>query len=148
MPVFNHRKHIAGFLILVSFIITFILLNQQIVNLFFPNPLLVLSQKLQNPTITSEEKVVLINSFTEKADTDTQLSVSVSNNKINELTKQLKNKELSLKEKERLINDKELGLARANKPVMALGGGLFVLFVLVILNFYLDYRHFKKNSPQ
>jgi hypothetical protein len=69
------------------------------------------------------------------------MSVSVPENPFNKLAVQLKEKEADLAQKEQDLNAREQALNNHNNPLMiVLVIGIGVLFVLILLNYYLDYR--------
>jgi len=77
------------------------------------------------------------------------MSISVPENPFNRLALQLKEKEERLVQKEQELNQKESELDSANnfsqnKLVFILMVGIIILFVLVLLNYYFDYRRKKK----
>lgn len=143
----NHGHHLIGLLFFLSLLSLLLIFNQRLINLFFPDPFFLLSRQLQKPNITSSEKQKLISAYLEKTENTTQVLVGVSKNQINELNRQLKNKELSLEEKEKLILAKEQELKNRDWLLIILMIALGLMFLLLILNFYLDYRHLKNNSP-
>ena len=77
------------------------------------------------------------------------VSMSVSENPFNTLAQQLEEKEAQLQEKEKALEQKETGLGGQifpsfDKIILGLIAGLLIiLFVLILLNFYFDYRHRK-----
>jgi hypothetical protein len=73
------------------------------------------------------------------------MSVSVSENPYNKLALQLKDKENQLNQREQDLAVRETKLQDQNltwqtKLILVLGAGIIVLFVLILVNFYLDYR--------
>lgn len=68
-----------------------------------------------------------------------EVKTNILPNPINTLNKQLQEKEAELFKKETEINNRQ---APAQKQIF-IGGG--IILTLVLLNFYLDYRH-RKNS--
>ena len=76
------------------------------------------------------------------------MSVSVPENPFNLIALQLKDKENQLNQKEQELNKKELDLDKtpSNNAVLLyiLTVGIGVLFVLIMLNYYFDYRRRKK----
>lgn len=77
------------------------------------------------------------------------ISTSVPENPFNKLASQLKEKEAELTIKEQELNLKAEELKTGNQGqdilVMVLGIGIVILFALVLLNYYLDYRR-RKNE--
>ncbi len=75
------------------------------------------------------------------------VSTSVKDNGINSVVKILKEKEASLQEKEQVLKDREtaVGDKKNNIYLIILAGGS-ALLALIVLNFYLDYQHKKKNQ--
>lgn len=78
------------------------------------------------------------------------MNTSVPENPINRLAMQLKEKEdrlsaleADLNEREKALND--LDLEGQNKLLMAMAAGIAILFVLLVINFYLDYRRRRKE---
>lgn len=77
------------------------------------------------------------------------LNVSIPENPINKLALQLKEKEESLNTREQELSAREqnLSLGKGGSQgilIMILGIGIIVLFVLVLFNYYLDYK--RRNS--
>jgi len=73
------------------------------------------------------------------------LSVSVPENPFNELAFSLKQKEGRLAEREKALDLKEAEIQKKsglgeNKFTLAIVLGIVILFILVTLNYYLDYR--------
>ena len=147
MPPLNHIKHIIGLMFFLIVLALLIFFNDRVINLFFPNQLMVLSRQLQNQNISPNEKEQLINLYVEETENNTKLLVGVPKNRINELNQQLRNKELSLLEKEKLIFAKEQELKTRYSGIVVMGVIIFILFALLILNFYLDYRHHQNSPP-
>ena len=77
------------------------------------------------------------------------VSTSVPENPFNKLASQLKEKEeaLALKEQELNLKAEELSSDNGGQDILiiVLGAGIVVLFGLVLLNYYLDYRR-RKNE--
>ncbi|MFH0892553.1 MAG: hypothetical protein V1867_07330 [Candidatus Falkowbacteria bacterium] len=75
------------------------------------------------------------------------MSISVPENPINKLALELKQKEEGLDQRERELNEREKELARSSawndNMYLFMGGGIVVLFFLVLMNFYLDMRRRK-----
>ena len=75
------------------------------------------------------------------------MSTSVPENPFNNLALQLKEKENRLTLKENELNDREKALnSGGNLPLLLMGAGIIVLFVLVLVNYYLDFRRKKMNG--
>ncbi len=68
-----------------------------------------------------------------------EVHTSIPPNQISELNRQLQNKEAELIQKEAALENKPNPL---QSHFLAAGG---IIFILLALNFYLDYRH-RKNS--
>ena len=80
------------------------------------------------------------------------LSVSVPENPINKLALELKQKEDQLDQKELDLNQREAEIekqidAKYNPAIIILSAGILVLFFLILVNYFLDYRR-KKVTPQ
>ncbi|KKQ61400.1 MAG: hypothetical protein US83_C0006G0040 [Candidatus Falkowbacteria bacterium GW2011_GWC2_38_22] len=78
------------------------------------------------------------------------MSSSVAENPFNKLALDLKNKENSLSQKEQALNAREAELnsrSGLNQTVLlwVVIVGIFILFILIIINFILDYRR-RKNE--
>ena len=76
------------------------------------------------------------------------ISTSVPENPYNKLAKDLRDKEdeLDLREQELFEKEKALGSGgQKDFLVIAMGAGIIVLFTLVLLNYYLDYKR-RKNE--
>ena len=77
------------------------------------------------------------------------MSVSVPENPFNRLALQLKEKEERLNQKEIELSEREKDLRNIksgqNRLVTGLLVGIVILFGLVILNYYLDWRRRKKE---
>ena len=78
------------------------------------------------------------------------MSVSVQENPFNKLALQLKEKEDKLNQREEDLAARESVLNTPNtfqaKLILFLAIGITVLFILVIVNFYLDYKRRKKRA--
>ncbi|MCU0679627.1 MAG: hypothetical protein MUC28_04260 [Planctomycetes bacterium] len=77
------------------------------------------------------------------------MSTSVPENPFNKLALDLKEKEDRLNQKERDLREREKVLTDApsqNKLILILGVGTVFLFVLILLNYYFDYRRRKIAS--
>jgi hypothetical protein len=78
------------------------------------------------------------------------MSVGVPENPINKLAMQLKEKEEDLNERERALADKEAGLVNPSRGdrmiIWIMGLGIITLFILILVNFYLDRRYRKKKE--
>lgn len=77
------------------------------------------------------------------------MSVGVPENEYNKIAAQLEAKEKSLLEKERELKNLELEITRSYKGnewvIIFLSIGIVVLFILVGLNYYLDYKRRKRE---
>ena len=78
------------------------------------------------------------------------MSISVPENPFNKLALQLKEREIELDARERDLAGKELALnnifgKQFNFTILALSIGIGILFILVVFNYYLDYRRKKKK---
>jgi hypothetical protein len=77
------------------------------------------------------------------------MSVSVPENPFNRLALQLKEKEERLNQKEIELSEREKILREANRGqerlVIGLTVGIVILFGLIVLNYYLDYRRRSKE---
>ncbi len=77
------------------------------------------------------------------------MSMSIPENPVNKLALELSNKEKSLADREADLRKREEGLAKQpnnDRLVMILlGAGIILLFVLIIINFYLDRRYRRKE---
>jgi hypothetical protein len=76
------------------------------------------------------------------------MSISVPENPFNRLALDLKNKEERLDERERLLNEKEENLQarlnpKENFSLALMAGGIVVLFILLMLNYYFDWKRRK-----
>jgi len=85
--------------------------------------------------------------FVAQVGSEIGVSVSVPPNPFNQLAQQLEEKEISLLEKEKELEQKEAELSEKNISerenrflFLILGGGILLVLILIILNFYLDYR--------
>lgn len=79
------------------------------------------------------------------------MSVGVGENPVNKIAKQLKDKETELNQKEYdlLIREKSLAdntIARQRMLIIVMAVGIIILFILVTLNYYLDYRRRKDKA--
>jgi hypothetical protein len=78
------------------------------------------------------------------------VSVSVEPNPFSQLAQQLKEKEIQLQEKEKILAQRETELRDRDflgggKIILGLISGLLIiLFILILLNFYLDYKRRRK----
>ncbi len=96
--------------------------------------------------------VEIFSYFRAQIGTTVGMSVGVAENPFNTLAKQLKEKELRLKEKEELLNAKEIELeekkfSRAGEVILAIILAIIIIqFILILLNFYLDYKNRKRNT--
>lgn len=77
------------------------------------------------------------------------VSVSVSENPFNTLAQQLEEKEAQLQEKEKTLEQRETGLEKKGfseegRIILGLTSGLLItLLILILLNFYFDYKRTK-----
>jgi hypothetical protein len=78
------------------------------------------------------------------------MSVGIPENPVNKVARQLKEKEDSLNQWESALEAREGALNKKPKSdqfiIYLMGSGIVVLFLLIIINFYLDKRHRKKNG--
>lgn len=79
------------------------------------------------------------------------MNVSIPENPINKLALQLQEKEDALNAREQALSarEQELGIdqgSNQNLLLMILGVGIVVLFILVIINYYLDYKRRNNNA--
>lgn len=74
-------------------------------------------------------------------------TASIEPNPYNTLAKQLRDKQLALNDREQVLTDKEAELLRINagqnKIIFGLAAGIIILFILISMNYYLDYRRRK-----
>lgn len=109
-----------------------------------PNPVTILSEQLKEETYTLTDKEQLISDFINDVETGVNATAGVSPNVYNQLALQLKNKELNLNDKERLIQAQEAELNKNNRGFFAIIlMFIAILFVLITLNFYFDYRRYR-----
>ena len=78
------------------------------------------------------------------------MSTSVPENPFNKVALQLKEKEQSLNEKENSLYQREAELAKnqyslQTKLMKVMIAGIFVLLLLILFNYYLDYRRKKSQ---
>jgi hypothetical protein len=81
------------------------------------------------------------------------MSTSVPENPFNKLTKELREKEEKLDTREAGIKEREEAIAeetisRQQNLIMVMAIGLVVLFLLVVLNYYLDFRRRQRNREK
>lgn len=78
------------------------------------------------------------------------MSVSIPENPVSKIAIQLKEKEESLNIRELDLNERENALGNNfssdNIVMYIMGFGIIALFLLILINFYLDKRHRAKNS--
>jgi hypothetical protein len=84
-------------------------------------------------------------SFPGAARAATSISMSVEENPYNKVAAQLQQKEKRISEREDLLNRYEKELQRGN---MALALFVLLLFLLIMLNFYLDYHRKKLDEEK
>jgi len=72
------------------------------------------------------------------------MEVGVPENPVNKLAKQLQDKENLLNERESALGKKEEDASSKNKKqdvlIFLMGAGIWALFVLIGINYYLDYK--------
>jgi hypothetical protein len=75
------------------------------------------------------------------------MSISVPENPFNKLARELNEKEENLNAREKDLNEREEALSDSPDSLLLIGIGLgvVVLFILVSINYYLDFRR-RKNS--
>ncbi|PLX27090.1 hypothetical protein C0583_05090 [Candidatus Parcubacteria bacterium] len=76
------------------------------------------------------------------------MSVGVPDNPYNKLASQLKEKEEMLNARENALNEREAsigGTLSDETLIMIMGSGIILLFLLIIINYYLDFRRNKKQ---
>jgi hypothetical protein len=79
------------------------------------------------------------------------MSVSIPENPINKLALQLKEKEDRLDQREQELDQREVDIdkqleAKYNPVLVVLAVGIGVLFILILFNYYLDYRRRKRQG--
>jgi hypothetical protein len=78
------------------------------------------------------------------------MSLSIPENPFNKLALQLREKEANLTQKEQELNKREQELADRsggqNTTMMILAAGVCFLFILVVFNYYLDYKRRKSGQ--
>ena len=83
-------------------------------------------------------------------DIPTNISVSIPANPFNTLALQLKEKENKLSDREKGIDQRESDLIRAgslqSKLMWILSIGIVILFVLIIVNYIMDYKRRKQSK--
>ncbi len=78
------------------------------------------------------------------------MSVSIPENPVSKIALQLKEREESLNTRELKLDEREASLE--NKPssdkfiIWLMASGIVSLFLLILINFYLDKRHRRKNK--
>lgn len=77
-------------------------------------------------------------------------STSVAPNPINSLALQLKQKEDALNKREAQLDAQKYPFGNISQRTLFLMmiSGIFILFILIIVNYILDYRNFKKSKKQ
>jgi hypothetical protein len=77
------------------------------------------------------------------------MGVSIPENPFNKVALQLKEKEEKLALKEIELYEREMAISKTDSEsgllTYLLGGGIIFLFILILLNFYLDYVRKKKT---
>ena len=72
------------------------------------------------------------------------MSVSIPDNPFNKLAIQLKDKEKNLNERELALINREKSLSNTdkfqNRIIYAVGIGMIILLILIVVNFFLDYQ--------
>ena len=72
------------------------------------------------------------------------MSISIPENPFNRLAMQLQEKEDRLTQREKELDEREKELGKksflSDNTGLLMAGGIILLFVLVLVNFYLDYR--------
>ena len=145
MPLIHKKIFLLIFLLILSvgillFYYLFLLGNER-------DPVAILSEQLKKETGTLVEKEQLISDFINNVESGVNATAGVASNTYNLLALQLKNKELNLNDKERLIREQETGLNKSNRGFfIIILMFVVVLFVLIVLNFYFDYRRYKMVS--
>lgn len=81
------------------------------------------------------------------------MSVSVPENPFNKLALELKQKETKLDAREKELDARELSLLTEKKKktdwvLWGMGGGIIILFILVLMNFYLDFLNRLKKRKE
>ncbi len=78
------------------------------------------------------------------------MSVGIPENPVNKIAMQLKEKEKSLNTRASILDERELALTKTPNNdqfiVYLMGAGIITLFLLIVINFYLDRRHRSKNN--
>lgn len=79
------------------------------------------------------------------------MSTSVPENQYNRLALQLSEKEKNLNVRESELEEREAQLKTSGYPLQiklmgVMAGGIFLLFILISLNFYFDYRRKRKEK--
>ncbi len=142
MPLIRKKIFLLIFLLIISagillFYYLFLSENEH-------DPVIILSEQLEEEECTLTDKEQLISDFINNVETGVNATAGVAPNTYNQLALQLKNKELSLNDKERLIQEQKTELRRNSRGFFTvILTFISLLFVLVILNFYFDYRRYK-----
>jgi hypothetical protein len=81
------------------------------------------------------------------------MSVSVPPNPINKLALELRDREDELDNREQALNQRELDLAsrpglKSDLLTQFILVGIITLFILILLNYYLDYKRRKKSASK
>lgn len=150
MRKISHPLATFGFILFILSLLTLVIFSPLIDKLlsFEDNPwsnfFIVIHDQLKNQNLGSDEKEKLIDSFANNLAPSISVSAAVPKNPINSWVADLKNKELTLVEKERLIFEKEAEFNKRSRNFAIiqrlLVAGIIFLFGLVILNFYFDHE--------
>lgn len=104
--------------------------------------ILELAEQLRSEKATAEEKELIISTFAAEHDKGTSVSAAVEVNSFNQVVTMLKDKEIALSEKEKVIFEKEnnfIGEVESlDTTVRFLTIFTLALLCLVSLNFYFD----------
>lgn len=117
-------------LVILFTIAALLLLSRELFSLQ-SEPLSILASQLLRQEATAQEKQDLISAFVSGFDSDSQISVGVAENPVNRLVAQLKNKELALVEKERLI-EQEAELLNRRKRNEALMEDVLIVGIVIL----------------
>ncbi len=97
--------------------------------------------------------IFVVNYLAAQAGSAIGISATVPPNPYNTIAQQLNKKEKELQEREKEINQKEKQIKEKvvsqNKAILwGLFSMTFILFVLILMNFYLDFKRKKSNQSQ